>query len=158
MCPGFVLVDPRPINDLILGEAHPGSTPTVEFEIFIYRDQITGNWWLELGMNHTQIGYWPSSIFSGGLKDLATYVEWGGETYSPPGQVGPPMGSGLLLRGDSRYDAYCRVLTTINEAHIQEDAKNTEKVSIDIDFYQVQDHGFIRSFRHVMTYGGPGPR
>ena len=92
------------------------------------------------------------------MKDLATHVEWGGETYSPPGQFGPPMGSGLLLKQDSRYDAYCRFLTTINEANIQEDAKNTEMVAIDTDFYQVKDYKFMKNFRHVMIYRGPGPR
>ncbi|XP_060964941.1 protein neprosin-like [Cannabis sativa] len=158
VCPGFVLVDPQPMIDRILRETHPGTFPTWEIGIYIYRDQVTGNWWLQLTKDHDQIGYWPSSIFSGGLKDLATYIDWGGETYSPLGQIGPPMGSGLLLKQDTRYDAYCRELTTINEGHIQEDAKNTKISSIDIDFYLVKDWGFHRDFGHVMTYGGPGPR
>ncbi|XP_062080060.1 protein neprosin-like [Humulus lupulus] len=154
-CPGFVLTGPRSIEDSYLNETHPGSFPVKEFKISIYRDQVSGNWWLEF--SDIQIGYWPSIIFSD-LKDLATYIEWGGETYSPIGQPGPPMGSGLFLKKDARYDAYCRALSTINEAYIQEDAKNTEKYSIDIDFYLVQDWGFVPEFRHVMTYGGPGPR
>ncbi|KAM6578807.1 hypothetical protein CsatB_030644 [Cannabis sativa] len=158
VCPGFVLVDPQPMIEMTLRETHPGTLPTWEIGINIYRDQITGNWWLQLGKNRDQIGYWPSSIFSGGLKDLATYIDWGGETYSPLGQIGPPMGSGLLLKQDTRYDAFCRFLTTINEGHIQEDAKNTKISSIDIDFYLVKDWGFHRNFGHVMTYGGPGPR
>ncbi|KAM6576082.1 hypothetical protein CsatB_027919 [Cannabis sativa] len=121
-------------------------------------DPTTGNWWFQLGENYDNIGYWPSSIFSGGLKDLATYIDWGGETYSPLGQIGPPMGSGLLLKQNTRYDAYCRALTIINEAHIREDAKNTKISSIDIDFYLVKDLGFHRHFGHLMVYGGSGPR
>ncbi|KAM6595239.1 hypothetical protein CsatA_005763 [Cannabis sativa] len=159
VCPGFVLVDPQPLIDMYLRETHPGDIPTWEIPIKIYRDQITGNWWLEMGKDLTQTGYWPSSIFSGGLKDLATYVEWGGETYSPLGQIGPPMGSGLFLKGNSHYDAYCRVMTTIDEAYNQVDVKNTEISSIDIDFYLVRDWGFVNDdFRRSMTYGGPGPR
>ncbi|KAF4379814.1 hypothetical protein F8388_023831 [Cannabis sativa] len=158
VCPGFVLVNPKPMIEMILRETHPGTLPTWELEISVYRDPITGNWWVDFGKNYDQIGYWPSSIFSGGLKDLATYIDWGGETYSPLGQIGPPMGSGLLLKQDTRYDAYCRLLTTINEAHIQEDAKNTKISSIDIDFYLVKDWGFHRGWGHIMTYGGSGPR
>ncbi|KAM6576088.1 hypothetical protein CsatB_027925 [Cannabis sativa] len=158
VCPGFVLVNPKPMIEMTLRETHPGTLPIWEMEISIYRDPITGNWWVDLGTNYDQIGYWPSSIFSGGLKDLATYIDWGGETYSPLGQIGPPMGSGLLLKQDTRYDAYCRQLTTINEAHIQEVAKNTKISSIDIDFYLVKDLGFHGDFGHIMIYGGPGPR
>uniref|UniRef100_A0A803PXP4 Neprosin PEP catalytic domain-containing protein n=1 Tax=Cannabis sativa TaxID=3483 RepID=A0A803PXP4_CANSA len=125
-----------------------------------WTDQVTGNWWLELGNKYNEIGYWPSKIFSdGGLKDLATYVEWGGETYSPPGLLGPPMGSGWLLKGNTADDAYCKFLTTINEAHkTEEDATNTLKYSVDVDFYEVEDWGFRSELRHIMTYGGPGPK
>ncbi|KAM6576084.1 hypothetical protein CsatB_027921 [Cannabis sativa] len=158
VCPGFILVDPQPMIEMTLRETHPGNLPTWELPINIYRDPTTGNWWFQLGENYDNIGYWPSSIFSGGLKDLATYIDWGGETYSPLGQIGPPMGSGLLLKQDTRYDAYCRALTIINEAHIREDAKNTKISSIDIDFYLVKDWGFRRNFGHLMTYGGSGPR
>ncbi|XP_030503859.1 protein neprosin-like [Cannabis sativa] len=158
LCPGFVLVYPQPMIEMTFNETLPGKLPTWEFDLNIYRDNITGNWWLQFGTDLAHVGYWPSSIFSGGLKDLATYVDWGGETYSPLGQIGPPMGSGLLLKQDTRYDAYCRALTTINEAHIQEDAKHTHISSIDIDFYLVKDWGFKSDFGHLMTYGGPGPR
>ncbi|XP_062086561.1 uncharacterized protein LOC133792670 [Humulus lupulus] len=157
MCPGFVIVRTDIPLDDVLPEKHPGGFAW-EYNFFVYRDRTTGNWWLELGIYNIPIGYWPSSIFSSGLKDLATYIDWGGETYSPVGQPGPPMGSGLFLKGDTRYDAYCRKLTTVNEAHDPEDAKNTEKVSIDIDFYLVQDWGFVGKSRRLMTYGGPGPR
>ncbi|XP_060974393.1 protein neprosin-like [Cannabis sativa] len=155
MCSGFVLTSPRAIADYILDERHPGTVPVREFQITIYRDQITGNWWLEFG--DIQIGYWPSSIFTD-LKDLATYVDWGGETYSPIGQPGPPMGSDLFLKHDARYDTYCRQLSIINEAHNLEDAKSTESFSTDVNFYQVENWGYKPFFGYVMTYGGPGPR
>ncbi|XP_062086565.1 protein neprosin-like [Humulus lupulus] len=157
MCPGFVIVRTDIPLDDVLPETHPGVIPQ-EYDFFVYRDRTTRNWWLELGIYNIPIGYWPSSIFSSGLKDLATYIDWGGETYSPVGQPGPPMGSGLFLKGSTRYDAYCRKLTTINEAHDPEDAKNTEIVSIDTDFYVAKDWGFVGESRRLMTYGGPGPR
>ncbi|XP_060964964.1 protein neprosin-like [Cannabis sativa] len=160
LCPGFVIVSTEIPLDQVLPESHPGGNSSQVVNFFVYKDQVTGNWWLELGNKYNEIGYWPSKIFSdGGLKDLATYVEWGGETYSPPGLLGPPMGSGWLLKGNTADDAYCKFLTTINEAHkTEEDATNTLKYSVDVDFYEVEDWGFRSELRHIMTYGGPGPK
>ncbi|KAF4388774.1 hypothetical protein G4B88_019051 [Cannabis sativa] len=75
VCPVFVLVDPQPMIQMTVRETHPGNLPTWELPINMYRDPTTRNWWFQLGENYDHIGYWPSSIFSGGLKDLATYID-----------------------------------------------------------------------------------
>ena len=92
------------------------------------------------------------------MKDLATHVEWGGEAFNPAGQPSPPMGSGHFLRGDTKYDAYCRKMSTLNEAHDAENVRDTEKVSIDVDYYTVEDWGTRGESGRMMTYGGHGPR
>uniref|UniRef100_A0A1U7V4Q6 Uncharacterized protein LOC104213549 n=1 Tax=Nicotiana sylvestris TaxID=4096 RepID=A0A1U7V4Q6_NICSY len=48
-------------------------------------DHVNGNWWLLHGVNYTEIGFWPASIFTG-LKNQARTAEWGGVAYSPPVQ------------------------------------------------------------------------
>ena len=127
------------------------------FPLFLalWYDQVSGNWWLEVGDGYAQVGYWPSRIFSG-LKGLATDVEWGGEAYSPPGQPSPPMRSGFSPVNDTYYDAYCRVLTTINDDHDPDDAENTEEFADDTNLYKVHDWGNVGSFRRLMSYGGAG--
>ena len=65
------------------------------------------------------------------------------------------MGSGFFPIGESYYDAYCRVLTTINEAHDPDDAENTEVFVDDTSLYKVLDYGNVYYyFRHLMMYGG----
>ncbi|PON75267.1 hypothetical protein TorRG33x02_245570 [Trema orientale] len=155
-CPGFIIVDTEIPLDKVVEPISQRGKLIIEVKLFVYRDQFSGNWWLELGSDYTKIGFWPSKIFSGGLKDLATYVEWGGEAYSPPGQPSPPMGSGFFLQGYTKMDAYCRILTTVNEAHEPDDAENTEMFVDDSHSYMVDDWGKRGSARHLMTYGGPG--
>ncbi|KAM6595237.1 hypothetical protein CsatA_005761 [Cannabis sativa] len=64
LCPGFVLVYPQPMIEMTFNETLPGKLPTWEFDLNIYRDNITGNWWLQFGTDLAHVGYWPSSIFS----------------------------------------------------------------------------------------------
>ncbi|KAF4379823.1 hypothetical protein F8388_023840 [Cannabis sativa] len=40
----------------------------------------------------------------------------------------------------------------------EEDATNTLKYSVDVDFYEVEHWGFRSELQHIMTYGGPGPK
>ncbi|KAF4379810.1 hypothetical protein F8388_023827 [Cannabis sativa] len=141
VCPVFVLVDPQPMIQMTVRETHPGNLPTWELPINMYRDPTTRNWWFQLGENYDHIGYWPSSIFSGRRNLQSTWSNWSSN------------GVWLTFKQDTCYDAYCRALTIINEAHIREDAKNTKISSIDIDFYLVKDWGFRRDFRHLRTYG-----
>ncbi|EXB38451.1 hypothetical protein L484_022351 [Morus notabilis] len=156
-CPGFVIVNTDIPLDSIITTISTRGGPIYDMRLFVYRDQVSGNWWLEVGPNYSKVGYWPSKIFSG-LKDLATYVDWGGEAYSPLGQHGPEMGAGDYLDGDTNKDAFCKLVTTVNEAHNPEDAQNTETFSDDIRYYQVDDWGVRGQSGHVMTFGGPGPQ
>ncbi|KAH9619250.1 hypothetical protein KSS87_019432 [Heliosperma pusillum] len=72
--------------------------------LYIYRDPMSNNWWLQYqqGIN---IGYWPGDIFRG-LSMTAETVQWGGEVYSSrighPGHTSTEMGSGELGSPDPR--------------------------------------------------------
>ncbi|POO01262.1 hypothetical protein TorRG33x02_030160 [Trema orientale] len=123
-------------------------------------DEANGNWWLEIGENDTQIGFWPQRIFSGGLNDLATYLDWGGEAYSPPNESGlPQMGSGFILSGSVYEDSFCEQITTINEAHDPVDAGDTEVIgneNVTLP-YGVRDYPDTGGdLRHLVSFGGPG--
>ncbi|PON76817.1 hypothetical protein PanWU01x14_031370 [Parasponia andersonii] len=156
-CPGFVIVNTEVPLDSIIKPSQQGG-PVNAFNYYVYRDKVTGDWWLELGLNYTQIGYWPQRIFSG-LKDLATYLDWGGEANVLAGQAGPHMGVGQFPIENIYYDAFCMRITTINEAHETVDAKDTEEFTTNADFYRVKDYkNGGQELRHVVLFGGPGPR
>ena len=88
---------------------------------------------------------------------MASYVDWGGEAYSPPGTIKPQMGFGTVLVGNSLSDAFMRRLTVINADGQTMDASNTEGHSSNILFYEVQDKPKGNDvFRHWLMYGGPG--
>ncbi|XP_056173627.1 uncharacterized protein LOC130139858 [Syzygium oleosum] len=136
-CQGFVLA--RSDHPVGRGSAEHLSHPRTGVH-----DPASGSWWLELGENYTVVGFWPQEIFScggGGLRDLATYVEWGGQVYSPPDVPSPPMGRAAMPLPNILYDASCQDMTTINENHDTEAAEETETYAGQDKYYQVGDMG-----------------
>ncbi|GAB4850371.1 hypothetical protein Ancab_029676 [Ancistrocladus abbreviatus] len=98
-CPGWVLTSNQYSPGMSLQPSTYGGQQS-ELAMDIEKDQSTGNWWLYL--SSTPIGYWPSSIYNGGL--LATsgsdILSWGGEIVDSSGTNGfhtlTQMGSGHL--------------------------------------------------------------
>nr|XP_023906659.1 uncharacterized protein LOC112018365 [Quercus suber] len=117
------------------------STPEQQFDLqlMLFWASSNGNWFLKFGQDETVIGFWPKNVFTS-LGDGANYVEWGGEVFSPPGVPIPPMGSGYSerLKENTKYDAYCRQIKTINETDSVVNAVDAESFS-DIVQYQVID-------------------
>ncbi|XP_075641970.1 uncharacterized protein LOC142613492 [Castanea sativa] len=120
------------------------------------KDSSNGNWFLKFGQDETVIGFWPKNVFTA-LGDGANYVEWGGEVFSPPDVPSPPMGSGYSerLEENTKYDAYCRQIKTINETEYVVNAADTENFS-DIVQYQVIDEGRVGADQHLVLFGGVG--
>lgn len=113
-CPGFVLVRSDIPLDGIYAETTKSGGPIREIYRYIQRDLANGNWWLRLGYDNTPIGFWPKRIF-GDLAGSASYVDWGGIVYSPPGIPAPEMGSGHFIHRDTNYDAYFRNIQVGND-------------------------------------------
>ncbi|KAI6707231.1 hypothetical protein NL676_010193 [Syzygium grande] len=156
---GFVLVRSDHPVDAVLHNVSRTQGPVYTYNYFIYRDPASGLWWLELGEDYTVVGFWPQQIFSGGggLRDSATYVDWGGQVYSPPDVPSPPMGRAAMPLPNILYDASCQDMTTINENHDTEAAGGTETYADRVKYYQVGDMGHKKAPLHrAMTYGGPG--
>ncbi|WCJ25429.1 hypothetical protein M5689_007313 [Euphorbia peplus] len=134
-----------------------GSTYLQNF--FVYRDIANGNWFLELSNDPEQnaiLGWWPSKVFTG-LANFGSYIEWGGEVYTPDHIPAPEMGSGKFAALDNRYVATCTNLKTVNEANQVVDALNLVPLEDTDEFYYVKDEGYVNSFsQHLMFYGGRG--
>ncbi|PNY08967.1 hypothetical protein L195_g005508 [Trifolium pratense] len=80
-CPGFIQTN----SEIALGATIypipiPGGLP-YQITIYIQKDEMTNNWWVQYGEEKTNIGYWPSELFMG-MRSNAESVEWGGEVYS----------------------------------------------------------------------------
>ncbi|XP_059277724.1 protein neprosin-like [Lycium ferocissimum] len=125
--------------------------------LFFKTKDVVGNWWLLIGENYEQIGFWPPRIFTD-LASFATNVEWGGVVYSPPGVPAPPMGSSFFPSENSAYDAYCRSIAIIDEIGW---TVYLHRVIIHVDNHFMYKVLFERlssdskSFAFVL-YGGPG--
>ncbi|KAI8569406.1 hypothetical protein RHMOL_Rhmol02G0276600 [Rhododendron molle] len=116
-------------------------------------DLANGNWWLRIGDDNTPIGFWPKRIFRD-LAGSASYVDWGGVVYSPPGTPAPVMASGHFLNRDTKYDAFFRNIQVVNDFGQNVDTFNTETFN-DIELYDVADIKNAESFGHLVLYGGP---
>ncbi|CAN1161771.1 hypothetical protein LINPERPRIM_LOCUS1531 [Linum perenne] len=115
-CPGFVQTS----NEIAIGSAiNPISLPSsLPYEIIIYisKDPVTGNWWVEYGEN-VYLGYWPRGLFTLLAAGNAEAAEWGGEVYSTKLGKAPHtttgMGSGSFadhISGNSGWvknEYYC---------------------------------------------------
>ncbi|KAK4365356.1 hypothetical protein RND71_016714 [Anisodus tanguticus] len=107
LCPGFIIVNTEIPLDMSFEDSISQRGGMIwETTMYIDRD-VVGNWWLLIGNNYEQIGFWPHRIFTD-LAGFATNVEWGGVVYCPPNVPKPPMGSGFFPSEHFDYDAYCR--------------------------------------------------
>ncbi|KAE9452101.1 hypothetical protein C3L33_16002, partial [Rhododendron williamsianum] len=152
-CPGFVQVRSDKLLDLVYPQVSKRGVLEYEAPLFIDRDLVNGNWWLLVGESNTEVGFWPKRIFSG-LADLASYAEWGGEVFYPPGTPIPEMGSGFPVVRDTKYDAYLRKVEVVNAAGQNIDAYNTETFE-DTRIYGVVDLEHTK-LGHLVLYGGGG--
>ncbi|GAV83246.1 DUF239 domain-containing protein/DUF4409 domain-containing protein [Cephalotus follicularis] len=156
-CPGFIITNRKiPLGSVISPISKPGEEVYLIF-VRILRDRLSGNWWCFFGRDNIPIGYWPKSLFSG-LAGPASYIDWGGEAFSPPGTRGPEMGSRLYPNHPmAQYHAFsCDIIIT-NEHYEDIDVVGIEEFTDLRERYGIKDVGFMnRKVRHVAFWGGTG--
>jgi hypothetical protein len=110
---GWVQVHPTIFPGILAVQSSaPGATP-VELGLKFQLHQ--GNWWLAINnaQTWTWLGYYPGTLFPGGLADHAEWVSFGGEVFSAlsnPCATTDQMGSGRQADGGWSYAAYQRNL------------------------------------------------
>ncbi|CAI0441441.1 unnamed protein product, partial [Linum tenue] len=157
-CPGFVQTS----KEIALGAAiNPITLPgdlTSEITIYISRDAVTGNWWVEYGQG-AYLGYWPRELFGLLAAGGAETAEWGGEVYSPKLGQRPhtttAMGSGRPpdpVWGSSGSVKRIRVLENSAELRFP------EYVSTYTDEFNCYDVEYWSDYMPdpEFYYGGPG--
>ncbi|GAB4850366.1 hypothetical protein Ancab_029669 [Ancistrocladus abbreviatus] len=117
-CPGWVLTSNQYCPGMTLQSSAYGGRQ-IELAMDIKRDQSTGNWWLYL--SDTPIGYWPPSIYNGGvLTSGADALSWGGEILDSSGSNGfhtmTQMGSGHFPSEGYTKVSYVRNIAYIDQS------------------------------------------
>ncbi|MCD7460861.1 hypothetical protein HAX54_044624 [Datura stramonium] len=160
LCPGFVQVN----TEISLGMPFEPSRiggPVRSQLMYMEQDTANGNWWVMLGEDYTQVGFWPKGIFTT-LQVHALGAKYGGIAYSPQGIPEPPMGSGLFPNKNFLENAYfrkCSFMCVINDKlqTYSLDQIRTYTFESNINFYRLQDfrdQGDVLG--HLIIYGGPG--
>ncbi|KAI9186979.1 hypothetical protein LWI28_023020 [Acer negundo] len=159
ICPGFIQVHP----DYIIGSPYePISVTggkTYATQPMIYKDPESGNWWLFLDTN-LKIGYWPKEILPH-LSKAATFVQYGGLTYSSPNGLSPPMGNGHFPTRDTHESCFFAQLQTVNKFNnlVDIEQDSLQKVSHDLAPLATLELHHLNSPSHVeLTILQPSPR
>ncbi|CAN0903698.1 hypothetical protein LINGRAHAP2_LOCUS22699, partial [Linum grandiflorum] len=155
-CPGFIITSSKlPLDQLLKPYTTIGGDVYLSDVYVGQKDATSGDWFLRWKYDNITMGYWPREIFTN-LVDSADYIEWGGEVYSPPGTIPPPMGSGYLYNPPKVWDnCYAEGVSLINENY---------KLDIDppscipyhtSEKYNIIDVGFApNNYDRVIFYGG----
>ncbi|KAI5382606.1 uncharacterized protein LOC127106722 [Lathyrus oleraceus] len=161
-CYGFVQVKSDPYLGMVLSPTSIiGSFHKLALCTTIKQDKVTGHWWLCIHPKPVCFGYWPKELFSH-LRSGASIIRYGGETYTPPGMVSPPMGSGRLPQEKYKNSGFMERVEIINSEYNQIDINpRSMKINknVNLSCYDLLYRGFEGgSARHSFLYGGPGGR
>ncbi|KAK9735150.1 hypothetical protein RND81_04G186800 [Saponaria officinalis] len=157
-CPGFVEVSPGYLGITPDHYTTIGSGYYWECNVTIDKHQDDGHWWLSVIYNNTkifQIGYWPKSLFSSPLAEVASQIEWGGEINNPGTSASQPeMGNGY--KAVNINATHFRQVTTVNESFQKVPSNDFEVFQDCSPFYTAQDYGYYdETWGHLITFGGP---
>ncbi|KAK9735859.1 hypothetical protein RND81_04G233200 [Saponaria officinalis] len=144
-CPGFTVVDTRvPLGYIPKTYSQVNGDQWV-WNITIKKHQDDGNWWLSAitrNAGEIGIGYWPKSLFSSPLAEVANQVQWGGEISNPEKSYRQPeMGSGLVGDYNTKHSAYFQQVTIVNESFQSGHPVDTEKNADCFPYYITRDRG-----------------
>ncbi|XP_039684564.1 uncharacterized protein [Medicago truncatula] len=161
-CPGFVQVNrdkEYALGSVISPPNSIGATQKLFAIFLIIQDRHSGHWWLYVENESKFVGYWPKDLFTH-LKEGASLIRFGGQTYSPPNKNIPPMGSGRFPKEKFTNSSFMARLKIIdsqrNEIDVKpEDMKPYRDTSTNC--YDLEYHGYEGPlYRQAFLYGGPG--
>ncbi|XP_009137348.1 uncharacterized protein LOC103861393 isoform X2 [Brassica rapa] len=158
LCPGFVQVSKRVPLGILLEPVSIYDGHQSEVGIVIYKDIVTGNWWLFV--HDEMVGYWPNSLFTkSGLGQGAGLVSYGGEVYSPVNEKSPSMGSGHFPAEGYTKAAYVNGFEVVsnNDSIFSEPSFRVMIFANTPKCYRVMPgRGQLRVWFDSLYYGGPG--
>ncbi|XP_043700403.1 probable (S)-N-methylcoclaurine 3'-hydroxylase isozyme 2 [Telopea speciosissima] len=162
LCPGFIQINSRiPISSVMSPISVIGKDIYV-MHFYLFQHQVTGDWWLYVGPNVTEVGFWSGRLFTS-IHNNATVVGWRGEVYAPPNEPSPPMGSGKFPTGDrdlSRCAFFGHVGVYINGSDTAISPLKDSLAfipSLATKCFRAQDVPYVDDdYKHTFFFGGPG--
>ncbi|CAN8269687.1 unnamed protein product [Cochlearia groenlandica] len=158
-CPGFVQTSSIIALEAAITRTSSFGGDQLDITLQIWKDQLTGNWWLGLGLNTHAVGYWPAALFTL-LSDHAHIVEWGGEVlYQNTSGMSTTveMGSGQFANKGFRKAAYFCNLQVAENNHTLLPVQDFGVRADYPNFYTIKKR-HNEECGHHFYYGGPGPR
>ncbi|KAH0925148.1 hypothetical protein HID58_017404 [Brassica napus] len=154
-CPGFIIVTRKPsIGSIFKLSSVYGGDKTVIFTPHVYQDVFTPCWALKV--DDEMIGYWPGELFTH-LKNGASRVRFGGNTYISPDGISPPMGNGHFpLKDYQRSSSFLHVKLT-NHRYQTIEAKTILR-NADSRCFRLMDRRYTKENGKSFSYGGAGGR
>ncbi|KAJ0263437.1 hypothetical protein HA466_0037930 [Hirschfeldia incana] len=159
LCPGFVQVSKRVPLGIILEPVSVYGGLQSAVGILIYKDGVTGNWWLFV--HNEMVGYWPNSLFTKtGLGHGADMVSYGGEVYSPVNEKSPSMGSGHFPDEGYKKAAYVNGFEVVcnNDSIFSVPSLHVKLFANTPNCYKAFHvvRAYVRVWFNALFYGGPG--
>ncbi|CAN0898112.1 hypothetical protein LINGRAHAP2_LOCUS19532, partial [Linum grandiflorum] len=154
-CPGFVITSSKlPLDLLLKPYSTIGGEPLVS-DFYIGQDATSGDWFLRWRSDGITMGFWPRKIFTN-LVNSANYIEWGGEVYSPPDTIPPPMGSGELYNPPKVWDNCFAEEVSLVDENYKLDINPASCITYHTsERYNIIDEGFVSpAYQRVIFYGG----
>ncbi|KAG9441271.1 hypothetical protein H6P81_017125 [Aristolochia fimbriata] len=160
LCEGFVQYDRRVAVGAPLTNLSSYREPQFQIHLEEQKDMYTGDWWLFLGADNKQVGYWPKSLFSHlSSATGATLLSWAGMAGAMPGQVFPPIGSGHYAEeGTGRSCFFRKVLFKDNIGNFRQMNEHYMFSRLDSRRYSVKYLNYKGDWGWTMFIGGPGGR
>ncbi|KAG2289839.1 hypothetical protein Bca52824_049443 [Brassica carinata] len=154
-CPGFIIVTRKPsIGSIFKLSSVYGGDKTVIFTPHVYQDVFIPGWALKV--DDEMIGYWPGELFTH-LKNGASRVRFGGNTYISPDGISPPMGNGHFpLKDYQRSSSFLHVKLT-NHRYQTIEAKKILR-NADSRCFRLMDRRYTKENGKSFSYGGAGGR
>ncbi|XP_019418632.1 PREDICTED: uncharacterized protein LOC109329423 [Lupinus angustifolius] len=156
-CPGFVQTNKRITLGAAIKPISSYNGKQFEIDLLVSKDPNIGDWWLIYGSG-IQIGYWPSSLFTG-LESHAERLQFGGEIVNSGvnEHTTTQMGSGHFAEEGFGKAAYFKNLNLVNSFNefIPIPVTNLELI---VDHPNCYNLSLLSNndFGTHFYYGGPG--
>ncbi|XP_019101078.1 PREDICTED: uncharacterized protein LOC104785640, partial [Camelina sativa] len=155
-CPGFILVT----RDSWLGSSFDrssiyGGKEIIGYQPKIFQDGFSGHWVLKVF--DQLIGYWPKELFTH-LNEGASLIRYGGNTFTSPNGISPPMGNGHFPTIDSHKSSQFFHVKVKNWKYQNVDIedKKARQYSDSYQCYRLSYWGYVKSSGVSFSFGGPG--
>ncbi|MQL78787.1 hypothetical protein Taro_011229 [Colocasia esculenta] len=155
-CPGFVQTNRNTLLSTYLRPVSVYGGPQYVIDIEIFKDRITGNWWLR--RQGVDMGYWPNQLVPS-LAGGARRIDFGGEiAYIKSGaHTSTDMGSGHYPYEGFSKSSFFRKVEVLDPSYVY---RNPEHASVSVDNGGCYDLEIGRKqdgpWGYFFFYGGPG--